>query len=72
MTHKIDELSFGELYPGIVNPLDGSAEISTTSKYYYYYIIFDHLNFIKFFNGTLYMSMRNKVSTDGDILITFY
>ncbi|KAK3816370.1 MAG: endoplasmic reticulum vesicle transporter-domain-containing protein [Benniella sp.] len=28
MTHKIDEFSFGELYPTIVNPLDGSFEIS--------------------------------------------
>ncbi|KAG0250630.1 hypothetical protein BG011_008197 [Mortierella polycephala] len=30
MTHKIDELSFGELYPTIVNPLDDSFEISET------------------------------------------
>jgi hypothetical protein len=28
MTHKIDEFSFGELYPTIVNPLDGGFEIS--------------------------------------------
>ncbi|KAF9317250.1 hypothetical protein BG003_001007 [Podila horticola] len=28
MTHKIDELSFGELYPSIVNPLDDSFEKS--------------------------------------------
>ncbi|KAG0257623.1 hypothetical protein DFQ27_005037 [Actinomortierella ambigua] len=28
MTHKIDELSFGALYPTIVNPLDDSFEIS--------------------------------------------
>ncbi|KAI1320469.1 hypothetical protein EDD11_000854 [Mortierella claussenii] len=31
MTHKIDELSFGALYPTIVNPLDDSFEISETS-----------------------------------------
>ncbi|KAF9384504.1 hypothetical protein CPB97_005633 [Podila verticillata] len=28
MTHKIDELSFGDLYPSIVNPLDDSFENS--------------------------------------------
>ncbi|KAF9351555.1 hypothetical protein BGX26_010475 [Mortierella sp. AD094] len=31
MTHKIDELSFGALYPSIVNPLDDSFEISDSS-----------------------------------------
>ncbi|KAG0286035.1 hypothetical protein BGZ98_005252 [Dissophora globulifera] len=31
MTHKIDELSFGALYPTIVNPLDDSFEISKSS-----------------------------------------
>ncbi|KAF9278606.1 hypothetical protein BGZ74_003040, partial [Mortierella antarctica] len=30
MTHKIDELSFGELYPSIVNPLDDSFEKSVS------------------------------------------
>ncbi|KAG0213300.1 hypothetical protein BGX31_001291, partial [Mortierella sp. GBA43] len=31
MTHKIDEFSFGELYPTIVNPLDDSFEISDSA-----------------------------------------
>ncbi|KAF9206770.1 hypothetical protein BGZ49_001871 [Haplosporangium sp. Z 27] len=30
MTHKIDEFSFGALYPSIVNPLDDSFEISNS------------------------------------------
>lgn len=32
MTHKIDELSFGDLYPSIVNPLDDSFENSDSCK----------------------------------------
>ncbi|KAF9337899.1 hypothetical protein BG006_001886 [Podila minutissima] len=32
MTHKIDELSFGELYPSIVNPLDDSFEKSVSYR----------------------------------------
>lgn len=32
MTHSIHELSFGELYPAIVNPLDDSFELSRTCK----------------------------------------
>lgn len=32
MTHSIHELSFGELYPAIVNPLDDSFELSRSCK----------------------------------------
>lgn len=32
MTHSIHELSFGQLYPAIVNPLDDSFELSRTCK----------------------------------------
>ncbi|KAI8596848.1 endoplasmic reticulum vesicle transporter-domain-containing protein, partial [Dissophora ornata] len=40
MTHKIDELSFGELYPTIVNPLDDSFEISESAfEAFQYFLI---------------------------------
>ncbi|KAF9901843.1 hypothetical protein BX616_002114, partial [Lobosporangium transversale] len=39
MTHKIDEFSFGELYPTIVNPLDDSFEISETAFEAFQYFI---------------------------------
>lgn len=29
-THRIDEFSFGNLYPDLINPLDNSIEISET------------------------------------------
>lgn len=29
-THRIDEFSFGQLYPNLINPLDNSIEISET------------------------------------------
>lgn len=32
-THRIDEFSFGNLYPALVNPLDNSIEIAETSKW---------------------------------------
>jgi hypothetical protein len=31
-THRIDEFSFGQLYPDLINPLDNSIEIAETSK----------------------------------------
>ncbi|KAF9105464.1 hypothetical protein BGX27_009614 [Mortierella sp. AM989] len=41
MTHKIDELSFGELYPSIVNPLDDSFEISESlfEEFQYFLVV---------------------------------
>lgn len=33
-THRIDELSFGQLYPTLINPLDNSVEIAETRKFY--------------------------------------
>lgn len=33
-THRIDEFSFGQLYPSIVNPLDESFEISNSREFY--------------------------------------
>ena len=32
-SHRIDQFSFGEETPGIVNPLDGDYKIADTSKY---------------------------------------
>lgn len=32
-SHRIDHLSFGELVPGIVNPLDGTEKIAVDRKY---------------------------------------
>jgi hypothetical protein len=31
-THRIDEFSFGELYPSLINPLDDSIEIAESRK----------------------------------------
>ncbi|KAG0330799.1 hypothetical protein BG004_001981 [Podila humilis] len=39
MTHKIDELSFGELYPSIVNPLDDSFEKSDAQAEAFQYFL---------------------------------
>lgn len=32
-THRIDEFSFGQLYPDLFNPLDNSIEISETRTF---------------------------------------
>lgn len=32
-SHRIDHLSFGELVPGIINPLDGTEKIALDRKY---------------------------------------
>lgn len=32
-SHRIDHLSFGELVPGIINPLDGTEKIAIDCKY---------------------------------------
>jgi hypothetical protein len=32
-THRIDEFSFGQLYPNLFNPLDNSIEISETRTF---------------------------------------
>lgn len=32
-SHRIDHLSFGELVPGIINPLDGTEKIAEDRKY---------------------------------------
>lgn len=32
-SHRIDHLSFGELVPGIINPLDGTEKIAVDRKY---------------------------------------
>lgn len=31
-SHRIDHLSFGELIPGIINPLDGTEKIASDRK----------------------------------------
>ncbi|KAI8983155.1 endoplasmic reticulum vesicle transporter-domain-containing protein [Pilobolus umbonatus] len=38
-THRIDEFSFGELYPNIINPLDNSVEIAETNFEIFHYAI---------------------------------
>ncbi len=38
-THRIDELSFGEFYPNLINPLDNSMEIAETRKVINFVII---------------------------------
>ncbi|EIE78685.1 hypothetical protein RO3G_03389 [Rhizopus delemar RA 99-880] len=38
-THRIDELSFGEFYPNLINPLDNSMEIAETHfEMFQYYL----------------------------------
>ena len=38
-SHIIHHLSFGEIYPGIVNPLDGYTEISPQDSIMYQYFV---------------------------------
>ncbi|OAD80564.1 hypothetical protein PHYBLDRAFT_120490 [Phycomyces blakesleeanus NRRL 1555(-)] len=38
-THRIDEFSFGKLYPNLVNPLDNSVEISESPFEVFQYIL---------------------------------
>ncbi|XP_068950989.1 endoplasmic reticulum-Golgi intermediate compartment protein 2 isoform X2 [Petaurus breviceps papuanus] len=38
-SHRIDHLSFGELVPGIINPLDGTEKISTDHNQMFQYFI---------------------------------
>ncbi|KAF9094528.1 hypothetical protein BGX29_011957 [Mortierella sp. GBA35] len=52
MTHSIHELSFGELYPAIVNPLDDSFEISRTS--------FEAFQYFLVVVPTIYIDRSNK------------
>ncbi|KAF9948981.1 hypothetical protein BGZ72_009147 [Mortierella alpina] len=52
MTHKIDELSFGELYPTIVNPLDDSFEISDNA--------FEAFQYFLVVVPTIYVDRSNK------------
>ncbi|KAG0211328.1 hypothetical protein BGX28_008151 [Mortierella sp. GBA30] len=52
MTHKIDELSFGELYPSIVNPLDDSFEISESA--------FEAFQYFLVVVPTIYVDRSNK------------
>ncbi|OAQ32223.1 DUF1692-domain-containing protein [Linnemannia elongata AG-77] len=52
MTHSIHELSFGELYPAIVNPLDDSFELSRTS--------FEAFQYFLVVVPTVYIDRSNK------------
>ncbi|KAM5172940.1 endoplasmic reticulum-Golgi intermediate compartment protein 2 [Mantella aurantiaca] len=38
-SHRIDHLSFGELVPGIINPLDGTEKIAQESNQMYQYFV---------------------------------
>ncbi|XP_056272771.1 endoplasmic reticulum-Golgi intermediate compartment protein 2 [Pseudoliparis swirei] len=38
-SHRIDHLSFGELIPGIINPLDGTEKVSAESNHMFQYFI---------------------------------
>ncbi|KAM9376834.1 endoplasmic reticulum-Golgi intermediate compartment protein 2-like [Pholidichthys leucotaenia] len=38
-SHRIDHLSFGEVLPGIISPLDGTEKISADSNYMFQYFI---------------------------------
>ncbi|MEE6478137.1 hypothetical protein FKM82_011753 [Ascaphus truei] len=38
-SHRIDHLSFGELLPGIINPLDGTEKIASDSNQMYQYFL---------------------------------
>lgn len=35
-SHRIDHLSFGELIPGIINPLDGTEKIASDRKFFFF------------------------------------
>ncbi|KAG0048908.1 hypothetical protein BGZ83_006202 [Gryganskiella cystojenkinii] len=52
MTHKIDELSFGQLYPNIVNPLDDSFELSESA--------FEAFQYFLVVVPTVYVDRSNK------------
>ncbi|XP_037306429.1 endoplasmic reticulum-Golgi intermediate compartment protein 2 [Pungitius pungitius] len=38
-SHRIDHLSFGEVIPGIINPLDGTEKVSAESNHMFQYFI---------------------------------
>lgn len=35
ISHKVKTLSFGDPYPGIINPLDGTQVIAESGKYHF-------------------------------------
>ena len=55
-THRIDELSFGDYYPNLINPLDGTHADSVNHFHRFQYF----LNVVP----TTYQSGRRKISTN--------
>ncbi|KAL7313575.1 hypothetical protein PS15m_007310 [Mucor circinelloides] len=61
-THRIDEFSFGQLYPNLINPLDNSIEISET-----HFEIFQYAISVV---PTTYVDRRNNVLLTNQYAVT--
>ncbi|KAF9435243.1 hypothetical protein BGZ76_006658 [Entomortierella beljakovae] len=64
LTHRIDEFSFGELYPSIVNPLDDSFEISEKA--------FEAFQYFILVVPTIYQDYSNKRLTTNQYSVSEY
>ncbi|XP_069807785.1 endoplasmic reticulum-Golgi intermediate compartment protein 2 [Dendropsophus ebraccatus] len=62
-SHRIDHLSFGEILPGIINPLDGTEKIAQESNQMYQYfitIVPTKLNTYKVYGDTHQFSVTER------------
>ncbi|XP_075711868.1 endoplasmic reticulum-Golgi intermediate compartment protein 2 [Rhinoderma darwinii] len=62
-SHRVDHLSFGELLPGIINPLDGTEKIAEESNQMYQYfitIVPTKLNTYKVYGDTHQFSVTER------------
>jgi len=63
-THRIDEFSFGQFYPKLVNPLDDSVEIAETNLEFFQYFIS--------VVPTIYVDNRDHVLLTNQYAVTDY
>ncbi|XP_043561561.1 endoplasmic reticulum-Golgi intermediate compartment protein 2-like isoform X1 [Chiloscyllium plagiosum] len=62
-SHRIDHLSFGELNPGLIHPLDGTEKITETNMHMFQYflvVVPTEINTIKFSTNTHQYSVTEK------------
>lgn len=63
-THRIDEFSFGEFYPDLVNPLDNSIELAETN--------FEIFQYTMAVVPTTYVDRRNNILHTNQYAVTDY
>ncbi|XP_072448627.1 endoplasmic reticulum-Golgi intermediate compartment protein 2-like isoform X2 [Chiloscyllium punctatum] len=62
-SHRIDHLSFGELSPGLIHPLDGTEKITETNMHMFQYflvVVPTEINTFKFSTNTHQYSVTEK------------